>query len=113
MVVHYFHAFRVAVIPCEANAPLIAYPNAVLPFPAALERFQTVSRLRLQIQEPTRPMQVLQLAPSRVLNIRRQLSRALAMENPLGFLAPKADDHYATISRRDNMSSQTAFEQNL
>jgi len=40
-------------LPTEADTPLIVDPNAVLPSPITLQRFQTISRRRIQFAEPS------------------------------------------------------------
>src|SRR5437773_1525968 len=107
MIIYYLHAFRTAIIPNKTNTPLIIDPDTILALSVGFERFKPIPRRRLQVQQPVSAMQILQLAASGILNIRRQLSRTFAMKDPLGFGATKADDHCATISHRDNMSSNT------
>jgi len=44
MIIHNFNFMGVAFVPAEANPPLIIHANAVLPFTAALQRFEPVAR---------------------------------------------------------------------
>src|SRR5947207_11479294 len=52
MVVHDLHAVGVAVLPDEADAPLVVDANAMLPRPVALQRLEPVAGRHAQRIEP-------------------------------------------------------------
>jgi hypothetical protein len=62
VIIGQFNIIRVAVSPSKANAVLIAYPNAVLPFPVTLQGLQAIAGGSSQIRETPRPMQQSQTA---------------------------------------------------
>src|SRR5437773_12154573 len=84
MIIYYFHAFRTATIPNKTNTPLIIDPDTILDLSVGFERFKPTPRRHLQAHHLVTAMQILQLAASGILNLRRQLSRTFAMKAPLG-----------------------------
>src|SRR5262245_42324780 len=85
MVVDDFHAPGVAIGPSETDSPLSVDPDAVLPSPVALQRFQLIRRRDRQVLEISSGMQLLQLHQGSLLDILRQLARILAVPDPLRF----------------------------
>src|SRR5688572_10706009 len=83
--------------PFKTNPPLLVDANAVLPFSVALQQLQSIGRRRFQIIQAPCSMQVLELAPRRLLNVMRQRMRPYSPENLLGFPASKARNHRITI----------------
>ena len=65
MVVDDLHLVSVVVPPDEADAPLNVDPDAVLPCPIALQRFQAVARRHLEVVQTDRGIQRPKLPPSR------------------------------------------------
>ena len=104
MVIHDFNLLRVATAPDEANPPLIIDADAVLAGTVAFEGFQPVAWRRKQITQCPRPVQVFELAPGGVLNVRRQLAGAFAPKDALRFAAREGGYHIRMLSYRGNMS---------
>jgi len=100
-----FPLLRVATAPDEANPPLVIDADAVLAGTLAFEGFQPVARRRKQIAQCPRPVQVFELAPGGVLNVRRQLAGAFAPKDALRFAARESGYHRNMLSYRGNMSS--------
>jgi hypothetical protein len=65
MVVHYFHAIGVVIMPDEANPELIVNPDTVLPRPVPLEGFQAITRRTPQILQIFRRIQDQELSQGR------------------------------------------------
>ena len=93
MVIHNFHLMCIPVAPDETDPPLVIDPDAVLANAVAFQEFQPIARRRKQITQRPRPVQVLQLSPGRVLNLRRQLTGTLATEDSFGFTAREGGYH--------------------
>src|SRR5277367_2825696 len=74
MIIHYLHMLRVGAAPNETNPPLPVNSDAVLSSAAAFQGFQSVAWRRQQIAQHSRPVQVFELTPRGVLNVRRQLA---------------------------------------
>jgi hypothetical protein len=104
MIIHDFHLLRIATAPDEANPPLIINADAVLAGAVTFQGFQPITRRRKQIGQCPRPVQVFQLAPGGVLNVRRQLAGAFTPKDALRFDARKAGYHGSILSYRGNMS---------
>ena len=98
MIVHNLHFVRVSVPPFEADSPLLVDADAVLPLSVPFQGFQPVSRWHPKILEANRSVQKLQFVERRLLDVSWQLSGELALPDPLGFSAFKANDqsHYTT-----------------
>ena len=75
MVIHDCNSVRVAVLPYEANSPLLIDADAVLALPIAFQFFQVVARRHLQIGQRSRPVQVFELPPGRAVQFRAELIR--------------------------------------
>lgn len=88
----------IAVVPAEADAPLVVDADAVLTTPIAFQRFQPIGRRDTQILETGSGIEHAQLASGNRLDIGRQPARALATPDLFGFLIDKAPDHTATIT---------------
>jgi len=79
--------------PHEADPPLIVDSYAVLPFPVTSELLESISRWYSHVIENVRDIEYFELSASYSLYVRRQLSRELASENPLGLPVSEAPDH--------------------
>lgn len=88
----------IALLPAEADAPLIVDADAVLTTPIAFQRFQPIGRRDTQILETGSGIEHAQLASGDRLDIGRQPARALTTPNLFGFLVDKAPDHALTIT---------------
>lgn len=91
MIVHYLNVMRLAIPPDEANPPLIIDPNAVLPRPISLERFEMVARRNTEFLQSLRGMEVEQFAPRHTFD-RLEPENGLVVEQRLGVLASKRSD---------------------
>ena len=68
MIIHNLDVMRIAVMPCEADAPPVIDSNAIRPSAAALQPFKAVSRRHAKILQPQCPMQVQKLPARRPLD---------------------------------------------
>ncbi len=55
MVVHNFDPSCIALVPFEANPPLVIDANAILPLPITLQSFETIAGRHAQIVQNLRP----------------------------------------------------------
>src|SRR5437762_13703735 len=110
MVVHDLHAVGVAVLPDEADAPLVVDADAVLPRPVALQRLEPVAGRHSQRIEPSRGVKLRQLAPRHGMQCGCQPAHVLAGEHAGGILVREGLDHrriltlLVTIGKRHNPS---------
>jgi len=81
MVVYDLDLMRVALLPDEAQTPLVIDANATLTRSVVFKRFQPVARRRPQIQQVDYRIQDLQLPQGDPLNVRRKPARASALPN--------------------------------
>ena len=100
MIVRDFHVVSVAFAPAEANAPLVVDADAVLPFTAALQRFEPVARRHGHVPQLCGRVQQQQFASCATLNGRREAAGQLGPEHPLGFRAGKAQNHRGILTLR-------------
>jgi hypothetical protein len=61
VVIHDLDVMRITGLPREAHPPLVVDPDTVLPFAIALQRFEVVAWVRLQVLESASPVQVQEL----------------------------------------------------
>jgi len=73
----------VAVGETEADSPLVVDGNRMLPCPLSLERVKPVAWRDLEIIKPSRQVDVLQLPPCSLDQIRRKPSRLASRVQPL------------------------------
>lgn len=96
MVVHNLDVVGLAVMPPEADAPLVVNPNAVLPDAATLQSFEPVSPDGSQVvktgrcMEPPKPFS---RSPLDAL----KLAGAEAVVQCLGFFASKRSNHTGNV----------------
>jgi hypothetical protein len=93
---------RVAVIPVEADPPLIIDPDAMLTLPISREFFQAIPGRHFEVAQRISRVQQEELLQGRSVNILWELSRALAIEDPLGLFVSEAPNHGAIITLRVN-----------
>ncbi len=93
MVVHDFYTFGAAIRPVEAYAPLVVYPDRVLPGPIARQRFKPISRRTSQVVETHRGVNRLELAARAFEQVGGKAFRALPIENRFGHLVLERPDH--------------------
>jgi hypothetical protein len=93
MIVDDLNVMSATVTPDEADSPWVVDPYAVLSLSVARESFQAVSRRNAEVFNAGTAIQHAQLPKGGLLNIRRQPSRVLALEDPLGLPAPEALYH--------------------
>ena len=87
-----------AFAPPEANAPLVIDANAVLPFKAALQRFEPVARRHGHLPQFRGGMQSQQLASCAALNVRREPAGHFRPEYPLRFRARETLNHRGIVT---------------
>src|SRR5580658_5604214 len=92
MIIHNFYSESVAFLPAETDPPLVINAKAVLAFPSALERFQSVARRHGHVPQFSSGVQSQQLAARAALDGRRKPARKLCAKNPLRFAARKTPD---------------------
>jgi len=63
VIVHDLDVFRTGIRPAKADAELVVDADAVLPGAVPLERFESVAWRDAQVVEPSRDLQLPQLAP--------------------------------------------------
>lgn len=80
MIIRNFYTLGSAILPEEADAPLIVDPNAVLAEPIPFQCLQTISRRYGQITQFSRSMNLSELPEGYPLNVRGKPTRELAME---------------------------------
>jgi len=71
VVINNLDLVSIAILPDEADAPLVVYANAVPPASTAPQGFQTIGGWRPQVTQPFRLIQSDQFSQGRSLNIRR------------------------------------------
>jgi hypothetical protein len=98
VVVHHLDLLGVAVLPHEADPILVVDPDAVLPTPIATESLEVVARERAQVVEPSRGVQLHQLALSDPGNTPK-LPRRPTLEYGLGVSIPEGPDHIPRVLR--------------
>src|SRR5436305_9068869 len=104
MVIHDFYLFRITLAPDEANSPLVIDADAVLARAATFQGFQPVAWRRKQITQCPGPVQIFQLAPGGVLNVRRKFAGAFAPKDAFRLYAREGDNHQGIVSHGGNMS---------
>ena len=95
MVIDYFHIAGVAVIPNEANPPLVIYPNAPLALAFAFQRLKAIRRGKAEILESLDVIEHAQFSTRDLLYFTWQLARDLSAPNHLRFAISKVEDHGA------------------
>ena len=93
MVIDYFHIAGVAVIPNEANSPLVIYTNAPLAFAFAFQGLKAIRRGNAEILESLDVIEHPQLSTRDLLYFTRQLARDLSTPNQFRFAISKFEDH--------------------
>ncbi|MDR6873735.1 hypothetical protein J2Y55_004764 [Bosea sp. BE125] len=83
---------RLALLPDEADPPLIVDADRVLPCPIATQRLQPVSRRHAQVIKSGSDMQQQQSTPDRALD-RGETPDRPVVKQELGFLVSKRSDH--------------------
>lgn len=79
-------------MPAEADPPLVVDPDAVLSFPAPLQRLQLIGRRGGQVMQRLRPVQIEELAARRALEGPEAVHRSIVEEH-FRFLALEGLDH--------------------
>jgi hypothetical protein len=91
VIVHDFDILS-AIVPPEANTPLIVDPYAVLPSAVAMQRLKAIAWRHAQIGQSRHRIEKQQL-PSRYALNGAEPPYVLVMKQPLGFAVRKASDH--------------------
>lgn len=98
MIIDNLDRMRIAILPAEANAPLVVDADAVLSHAVTFERFELVARGHFQFFQQPRAMQVQKLAPPRTINGPESQDR-LIVEQRFRILAPEGLDHRHRVLR--------------
>ncbi len=96
MTIHNLNIPCVAILPPEADTPLIVDPDAVLSLSVALEGLKAVTRRLRQILQSPGTVEIEQLAPCLTFD-RRKTSNEDIIEKSLGILGLECLDHRAII----------------
>jgi len=96
-------ALGVAVLPHEADAPLVVDADAVLPAAIARQRFQPVRRRNAQIIKTLCGIQHPQLAPRDDLDLVGQLPAEQTRPDALRRFVVEGNNHYWIVSHGDNI----------
>jgi len=99
MIINYLNICRSCCRPAEADAELIVHPDAVLPFPVASERFETVARWHTEILQSGGNLKLTQLAPCNFLDSPKPLYPLPGSER-LRIGVPERYDHSDMITQR-------------
>jgi hypothetical protein len=104
MIVNDLNPSHIPVMPHKTNPPLVVHADAVLAFAAAGQRFQPVARRHPQIVQTTGTVQIFELAPCSILDVRRQPPRTFSAKDAFRFRTRERDNHQGILSHGDNMS---------
>src|SRR5258707_1348494 len=99
VIVHNFHFIGVAVVPSEADAPLIVDPNTMPAFTVPLQPFEPVARWGCQLFETLRRVQLLQLAHRHSLNRPKPAMASRLEQLPRGSVAVSPNHHLSILRR--------------
>ena len=86
MVIHDFHVEGVALVPVEANPPLIIDPYTVLSGTFPAKHLETISWRHTEVIKGSGVVDHSKLSPGYLLDILRQSPRALSVPDLFGFL---------------------------
>ncbi len=98
MIVDDFDVLSAGIGPSETHSELIVDPDAVLPFPIALKRFQTIPGWNAKILQPPCDIQLAKLAAGHHGKISKALY-LVALGQGLSVGTPKGSDHQRIITR--------------
>jgi hypothetical protein len=87
-----FDVFGIAVSPSKADAVLVVDPDAMLPFPVAAQRFQSIARRNQEIGESVRTVENNE-SSERHGSDGGKFLHPLAIEEPLGLPASETPNH--------------------
>src|SRR5690348_14521434 len=99
MVVDDFNFMGIAVLPEEADAPLVIDPDAVLTFAVTFQGFQAIRGRNTKVFQGRRSIEHAEFAARDLLDIGRQLPGSRSVPDLLRLLVGKAPDHASTITR--------------
>lgn len=97
MVVHELNVLRTLIGPSETDAELIVHADRPLTRPILLEAVQAVSRRMFEIIEPRRRIQLEEIAPHPLEEVRRKTFGAVALKDLPSLLALPAKDHAESL----------------
>jgi hypothetical protein len=103
MVINNLDISGLAADPFETDTPLVIDADAILACSISPELLESVAGNGRQVLQIFCAIEVKQFAASSALDIRRQISRNLPVENLFGFFRRKSLDHALMISLRDNI----------
>jgi len=106
VVVHDLNVVGIAVLPDEADAPLVVDAITVLAPATAFEGFTLVAGRGLQVLKDASPVQIQQLPPGRPLECLETPDR-LVVEQGRCVLAPERPDHGFRVLRMTSYVEQS------
>ena len=102
MIVGDFHVNGITIFPAETNSPLIVDPDAVLALPIPGQLFEAIPRWHSKVGQRVSGIKNEELLQCWAVDILRELSRALAIEDLFGLRVFEAPNHSTIIMRRVN-----------
>ena len=108
MIARHFDVVGIALLPAEADAPLIIDANAMLVSAISRQSFQPIGRWNPQIVQALSDIELHQLAPRKAVQFGRKVAQELALKEPLG--VPVAEGLYhESIITQDAMVGKWRF----
>ena len=108
MIVRHFDVVGIALLPAEADAPLVIDANAMLASAIARQSFQPIGRWNPQIVQALSDIELYQLAPRKAVQFGGKVAQELALKEPLGVLVAEGLDHEPIITQ-DAMVGKLRF----
>jgi hypothetical protein len=109
VIVRHFNIVGVAILPAEADAPLIVDTNAVLTDAIARQSFQPIGGRNPQIVQALSSVELDQFAPRDTVQVGRKVAQELALKEPLSVLIIEGLDHGLIIAQ-DAMVGKLRFD---
>ncbi len=98
MIINYSHISRMAILPLENQPPLFVDSNAIKSLEFPVQSFQMIWNRHLELIQAFRLLKLDKLDQRPNLNIQRELSRLLPLENFLSLLVREAFNHFSSLS---------------
>ena len=98
MVIADFDTFRIAVVPDEADAPLLVDADAPLTVPVPFQPFQVVGWRNLQVTQMAGVVEHTQFPAGDRLHLNRKKAAGNAIENSLSNVVVERNNHAVIVS---------------
>jgi len=93
MIIDNFHVLGISTNPTKAYAPLVTYPDAVLPLAVASELLESVRWWNSKVEQASGSIEYEKLAQCHPLKIRRKLSNPFTFEKAFSLAIAKTTNH--------------------